>query len=173
MLAMGCSKFGWKALNNKSKANPFPLSVATGITWESLRWALGEKQNQACSVTSLLHQNLLLQTPSVSKGTGHRTLVQSVPDDNCGRLSFVSQSESLAKSEIKGQVVTCLGREERILCFHHLSPSGIHIALFSLFSCAVMKRNSRCLQAPNLVSQTPSELQSAPYKILGRSSFQI
>lgn len=76
----------------------------------------------------------------VPKGTWHRTLVQSVPDDNCGRLSFVSQSESLAKSEIKGQVVTCLGREERILCFHHLSPSGIHIALFSFFMCSHEKK---------------------------------
>lgn len=68
MLALGCSKFGCEALNNKSKANPFPLSVATGITWELLRWAFGEKQNQACSVTLPLHQNLLLRKYAGAQG---------------------------------------------------------------------------------------------------------
>lgn len=68
MLALGCSKFGCEPLNNESKANPFPLSVATGIMWEWMRWARGKKQNQACSVTSPLLQNLLLRKYAGAQG---------------------------------------------------------------------------------------------------------
>lgn len=138
---------------------------------------MGENWDQVCFlVSSFLHQSLLLWKYAGARGDMTQDTDAASPDDSCAGLSFVSSSESFAKPEIKGQVITCLGRGERVLCFHHIytppplptpppppTHAGMHTALFflSLFSCAVMKKkNGQCLQVPNPIPQSPSDLVS-------------
>lgn len=104
------------------------LSVTSGITWEQPSYALDSSWNQVCFLaSSFLYQNLLLwKYAGAQEDAGAASPWWQLCI--CSHLLVIA---TFAEPEVKGQVITCLRRGERIMSFHHTSPPGMHIALYS------------------------------------------